>query len=138
MRDDALVRLALAVIAVGIADDAFVHPEPGTAAGDHVASGLIPIAVLALLAAAYPRLRSGLRAALLIVVGVLAALAGTLDGVRHVVIAQPSGDDVTATLAAFAGVWLFCLGVVTLLRSRRLDEPRRGVTPGALSSPWAG
>src|SRR6478609_9998252 len=60
MRDDVrLFRVGAAVIAIAVADDAFVHPEPGTSAGDHLASGLIPIAIAVLAALAYPRLRAG-------------------------------------------------------------------------------
>ena len=40
--DVAIVRAALAVVALAIADDAFVHPEPGVAAADHLVSGLVP------------------------------------------------------------------------------------------------
>ncbi len=53
-----MVRVVLAVIVAFVLDDAFVHPEPGTAAGDHLASGLVPAAILVCLAIAYPRLRA--------------------------------------------------------------------------------
>jgi len=49
-REDALARTALVVVALGVADDAFVHREPGTAIGDHLASGLVPAAVAVALA----------------------------------------------------------------------------------------
>jgi len=40
------VRLfRIATTAIAVADDAFGHPEPGTSAGHHLASGLIPIAI---------------------------------------------------------------------------------------------
>jgi hypothetical protein len=48
------------VIAAHVLDDSFVRPEPGTAGGDHVLSGLITLTVLVLAAVAYPRLRAGL------------------------------------------------------------------------------
>lgn len=40
-------RAALAVIVVAVVDDAFVLPEPGTSAGEHLASGLVPAAIAA-------------------------------------------------------------------------------------------
>ena len=47
-------RAALAVVALAVADDAFIHPEPGVAAGDHLASGLVPLALAALLIVVAP------------------------------------------------------------------------------------
>jgi hypothetical protein len=47
-------RATVAICAIAALDDAFVHPEPGTTAGDHLASGLAP-AGMALL---YPRMRA--------------------------------------------------------------------------------
>ncbi len=122
-RDVRLFQVCAAVIAIAVADDAFVHPEPGTTAGDHLASGLIPIAIVILAVLAYPRLGAGMRGCLALVFGTLALVAGIVDGIRHVVINTTSGDDVTAILAAFAGVVLFVLAAMTLWSSRRMDEP---------------
>ena len=58
LRDDVrLFQIGAAVIAIAVLDHAFVHPEPGTSAGDHLASGLIPTAITVLAALSYPRLR---------------------------------------------------------------------------------
>ena len=54
-------RLAMGAAGLWVLDDAFWHREPGTAVGDHLASGLVPVALAALLAVAYPRLRAGAR-----------------------------------------------------------------------------
>ena len=52
-RKEAVVaRAALAVVAVHVADD-LPPPQPGTAATDHLLSGLVPLAVLVLAAWAY-------------------------------------------------------------------------------------
>ena len=51
LSETALVRLGLCAVALHIVDDNFLQPEPGTSAADHLASGLVPIAVLAALAA---------------------------------------------------------------------------------------
>ena len=52
-------RMALALVALAVVDDAFVHPELGTAAADHLVSGGIPLAVAVAVALGYPRLRAG-------------------------------------------------------------------------------
>ena len=52
-----LFRLGIALIALHVLDDNFIQPEPGTSAGDHLVSGLLPLGLLALAAWAYPRLR---------------------------------------------------------------------------------
>src|SRR5688500_16954833 len=113
------VRVALGFVALAVADDAFVHPEQGTAAEDHVVSGILPLAIAGVLALVYPRLRAGARGAIAIVAGLLAATAGVADGYRHVVVDRMAGDDLTAMLAALAGAVLIGLGVHTLWSSRR-------------------
>jgi uncharacterized protein len=52
------------VVALHVADDSFVQPQPGTSANDHLVSGLLPLGVLGLAAVAFPRLRGGGRAAI--------------------------------------------------------------------------
>lgn len=59
-----LFVLAVAAIALFVLDDSFLQPDAGTSAGDHLASGLVPLVVLALAAWSAPRPRSGRRAAL--------------------------------------------------------------------------
>ena len=50
-----LFVLGVAAIALHVLDDSFLQPPPGTSAGDHLVSGLVPLAVLALAAWTYPR-----------------------------------------------------------------------------------
>ena len=52
----ATLRAALAVVALAIVDDAYVHPELGVKAGDKVVSGLVPLALITLLIATADRL----------------------------------------------------------------------------------
>jgi uncharacterized protein len=119
-------RATVAICAIAALDDAFVHPEPGTTAGDHLASGLAPAGVAIVLALLYPTMRAGLRSTVAIVCGVLALTAGVADGFRHVWLDRLTGDDLTAMLAGLSGAALVGLGVMTLWRTRRLDErPRR-------------
>jgi hypothetical protein len=122
-----LFRIAMAVVAIAVVDDAFVHREPGTSAGDHLLGAAVPVAVALGLVLAYPHLRAGLRGFAALTSGALAVTAGVADGVAHVVVDGVAGDDVTSVLAAAAGVALLALGARTLWRSRRLDEalPRR-------------
>jgi hypothetical protein len=117
----------MAVVALAIVDDWFVHPEPGSSAGDHLASRLVPLAIAAVLTLAYPWLRPGLRGTVAFVCGTLALTAGVADGFRHVAIDRLAGDDLTAMLAGAAGIALVVLGTLTPWRTRRLDErlPRR-------------
>ena len=61
-RERTIVVVCVAVLVVHVLDDNFMQPEPGTAAGDHLASGLIPVLLRGATAAAYPHLRAGVRA----------------------------------------------------------------------------
>ncbi len=115
--------VAVAVIAIHVVDDSFIQPEPGTSAGDHLVSGLVPLAALALAAIAYPRVRAGWRAVIALVTGLFGIVAG-LEGWRYTMLVGASGDDYTGLIALPAGVVLVVLGVVTLWRSRRTDGSR--------------
>ena len=123
-------------------DDNFLQPQPGTSPGDHLVSGLVPLALLGLAAWAYPRLRGGRRGALALVFGVLGIAAG-IEGFHYAREVGPSGDDFTGLLAIPAGLMLLGLGAVTLWRTRRTDgsllvalpAPRAARRRGRSSSP---
>ena len=123
-RETALFLTAAGVVGAHIADDNFLQPEPGTSAGDHLASGLIPIAVWAIFVAAYPRLRAGLRAITAMTLGALAVTVG-VPAVYHLLDGNAGGDDFTGLLAIVAGCSLLVLGPVTLWKARRTDASRR-------------
>jgi uncharacterized protein len=110
--------VAVGVIALHVADDSFLQPQPGTSAGDHLVSGLVPLAVLGLAAAVYPRLRGGARASIALLVGVFGIVAG-IEAVHYTRHVGPSGDDFTGLLSIPAGVALLGLGLVTLWTTRR-------------------
>ena len=118
-----VARAALALVAVHVADDNFVQPQPGTGAGDHLVSGLVPLAVLALVAFAYPRLRAGLRATLALLLGGFGVVTG-IEAVYYTSKGKISGDDFTGLLAIASGVLLVGIGIVTLWRTRRRDDSR--------------
>ncbi|HSK14552.1 MAG TPA: hypothetical protein VK915_00130 [Gaiellaceae bacterium] len=123
--DTGLVRLALGVVALHVADDNYLQPEPSPSPGDHLANGLVPIAVLALVAWLYPRLRAGLRAAAATTFGALGVAVG-VPGAYHLASGGASGDDFTGLLALAAGAALLLSGPVTLWRARRPGS--RGTT----------
>ena len=82
-------------------DDNFVQPQPGTSAGDHVFSGFIPLALLALAVWAYPRVRPGARATLALVLVIPAILSG-VEAIYYAGKGGLSGDDYTGLLAMAA------------------------------------
>ena len=119
-------RVALAVVALAVVDDAYVDPELGVTAGDHIVSGLVPLALIALLIGSANRLPNSLRGWFAIFAGALAIVGGATDGVRHIIVIGISGDDVTAVLAGLAGVVLVLFGAASLWRTRRRSGSRLG------------
>ena len=104
-----LVRAALGVTALHLVDDNFLQPQPGTSAGDHLLSGFMPLAILAIAAVAYRRLRAGARAVIAITLGSFGLVIGIESG-YYTAKVGPSGDDFTGLLAIPAGLVLIGLG----------------------------
>jgi uncharacterized protein len=123
MSSTRIFRAAVAVIGLHIADDSFIQPQPGTSAADHLASGLVPLALLAAAAFAYPRVRAGSQAMLALVLGVLGIGFGS-EAIRYWSDIGLSGDDYTGLLSIASGAVLVGLGFTTLWTSRRLDDRR--------------
>jgi hypothetical protein len=111
--------LGLAMIALHVADDNFLQPEPGTSIRAHPISGLVPLALLGLAAWAYPRLPGAGRGALALALGVL-GIAGGIEAVHYANTVGASGDDYTGLLSMPAGVLLLGVGASTLWRTRRV------------------
>jgi pimeloyl-ACP methyl ester carboxylesterase len=124
LTETTIVRLAMGLVALHIVDDNYLQPEPGTSAGDHLASGLVPVAILAGLAALYPRLRAGVRAWLSMTLGAL-ALFISAPGIYNISKGIGAGDDYTGALAIVAGVVLFAAGPMVLWRHRKGGTRRR-------------
>jgi hypothetical protein len=122
-REPKLFLVGIAVIALHVIDDNYISPLPGTSAGDHLVSGLLPLALLGLAAWTYPRLSGGRRGALALVFGVLGIAAG-IEAVDYTRKVGASGDDFTGLLTIPAGLLLLGLGVVTLWRTRRTEGNR--------------
>lgn len=139
-RGHMLFAATTSVLALHVVDDSFLQPNAGTSAGDHLAGGLVPVAVLLLAAAAYPRLRAGAQGALALVFGVF-GLVLSIEAVHYGREVGLSGDDYTGLLAIPAGLALIGFGAATLWRSRKRDDrlrwryPRRALlTVGALAA----
>jgi hypothetical protein len=107
-----------------VADDNFLQPNPGVAPGDHLVSGLVPIALLAAGAAAYLRVRAGARAVLAVVIGLVGLLVGVVEAGYYTYAVGPSGDDYTGFLAATGGLVLLGHAAVTLWSSRKPGPSR--------------
>jgi dienelactone hydrolase len=116
-----LARLALAVVSLHVIDDNFLQPNAGTSAGDHLVSGLVPLALLAVSGVFYPRLRAGARATIALLAGFFGVLAGT-EAVHYTREVGASGDDYTGLFSIPAGLLLIGIGGFTLWRSRRTDD----------------
>ena len=122
LRSDVRVaRLAIGVVALHVVDDNFLQPNPGTSAGDHLVSGLVPLALLVGAGVFYGRLRAGARAVTALLVGFFGVLGG-IEAVHYTREVGPSGDDYTGLLSLLAGLLLIGVGALTLWRSRRRDD----------------
>ncbi len=118
------VVLALGLIGLHIADDNYLQPAAGTLPADHLASGLIPLAILAAAAAVYPRLRAGARAAAAATLGAIGASIG-FPGSYQLLGGTASGDHYTGLVAVVAGLVLVAVAPVVLWKSRKTGGSRR-------------
>ena len=132
-----VARVALGVVALHIVDDSFLQPQPGTSAGDHLVSGLVPFAIVALAAWGYPRLRAGLRAVLALSFGIFGIVTGIEAG-YYSTKGGPTGDDFTGLLAIVAGIVLIVLASSRSGAPGRPAAVARGATSGESCSRSAG
>ena len=116
-----LFRGSTALIGLHVLDDNFLQPQPGTSIADHLVSGLVLLALLALAAWAYPLLRPGYRGLLALVMALPALLSG-VEAIHYGREVGLSGDDYTGLLAMGTAPLLLGLGAVTLWRSRRTGD----------------
>ncbi|HYP55196.1 MAG TPA: alpha/beta fold hydrolase [Solirubrobacterales bacterium] len=113
-------RAAVAFIALHVADDNFLQPNPGTSAADHLAGGLVPLGLLLGLALVYPRLKTVARGGVALVTGLFGVATG-LEGYHYLREVGASGDDHTGLVAAPAAAALLPLAAIVLWRGRRTD-----------------
>lgn len=121
---------ATAVAVVHAFDDAVINRQPGVPLGQHAWALLVTVAAAAAGAFVFRRNRPGVRAALALIFGVLAAVNGGLH-VIHIVRSSASGSDLTGVLAAAAGVAL--VGLAAYIPFRHRGEGNRG-----RARTWAG
>jgi uncharacterized protein len=121
--DVAVFGVALAVLFLHATVDSFVLPEPGTDAGDHALRGPVSLALVALSALVYPRLRDGGRAALAGAFGALAIVGASL-AVADARAGGARGEDWTGFMLAAVGPILIVLALVLLWRSRKHGRVR--------------
>ena len=131
---------ATAVLAVHVAVDSFIAPEPGTAPGDHVVGGAASLAVLTFAAVVTRGFPKGGRGALATVLGAL-ALEGAALAVADARAVGPRGEDWTGFLLCPIGVLLVASATTLLWRSRKAGRHRyvlrAGITVAAfLAAYW--
>jgi uncharacterized protein len=119
--ESGIVVLALAAVALHILADNYLQPRPGTSAGDHLTSGLVPLAILFGAGMAYPHLPSALRAATALTFGGLGLAIGFVGAFEG----TASGDRFTSLVAIAGGVVLLLSGTLKLWRERRRGGTRR-------------
>ena len=117
------VLICVAVVAAHVLDDNFVQPEPGTVAGEHLISGLIPVLLLAAVATVHPRMRPGLRAVNAMTLGALGVAIG-IPAVYYLGNGGLEGDHYSGILASGAGVLLLLTGPIILWSNRRSEGSR--------------
>jgi fermentation-respiration switch protein FrsA (DUF1100 family) len=122
VRGSTLALAGIVAIALHVLDDNYLQPQRGTSAADHVASGLVPLVLLLAFAAAYRHLIAGVRATILIPLGLFAIVAGVGEAGYYTIELGPSGDDYSGLLAIPAGLLLIAIGTSTLWTTRRTDD----------------
>jgi fermentation-respiration switch protein FrsA (DUF1100 family) len=134
-RDVLVFSGGMAIIALHVAVDSFIAPEPGTDAADHLLRGFVSLALLALAVIVYPRLAGGGRAALAGVFGAL-ALEGAILAIADARAVGARGEDWTGFLLAPLGFVLLGLTVTLLWHSRKPGRfrwlRRAGIAIGTL------
>ncbi len=103
-RRDLLLAAATAATALHVLDDATLHREPGTTIADHVTGAGATLAVLAVAAVVFPRLRAGAQATLALLLGLFAVTLGGLHVAEIALQGRVAGGDVTGLLALAAGI----------------------------------
>lgn len=131
---------AVAIMAAHASVDAFIAPEPGTTAGDHLLRGLASLGLLTVAASGYRCLADGGRAALAGAFGALAIVGASL-AIVDARAGGARGEDWTGFVLAAVGPGLIVLSLLLLWRSRkrgRLRVLRRGAVAlaSAIGAYW--
>jgi fermentation-respiration switch protein FrsA (DUF1100 family) len=123
-REQKLLAAAAAATALHVLDDATLHREPGTTVADHLIGAGALLAVLAVAAAVFPRLRAAPQGVLALLLGLLATTYGGLALAEVVLQERLSVGDVTGLLCLPAGLLALAVGARILWRGRRREGSR--------------
>jgi uncharacterized protein len=118
-RETRVLAAAAALTALHVLDDATLHREPGTTVSDYVIGAGALLAVLAVSAAVFSRLRAGAQALLALLLGAFATTLGALHLVETTNGTGSAWDTVSAAFTLAAGLAALAVGVRLLWRSRR-------------------
>jgi uncharacterized protein len=118
-RESYALAAAAVLTALHVLDDATLHREPGTTVSDYLTGAGTLLAVLAVSAAVFPRLRAGAQAVLALLLGGLAVTLGALHLVEAANGTGNAWDIVSGAVTLAAGVTALAIGIRALWRSRR-------------------
>lgn len=118
-RETRILAAAAALTALHVLDDATLHREPGTTVSDYLTGAGALLAVLAVPAAVFPRLRAGTRAILALLLGGLAVTLAALHLAEVAAGAGTAWDVVSALLTLGAGLTAVAIGIRVLWQGRR-------------------
>lgn len=109
---------AMTILALHVAVDSFIAPEPGTRPSDHLLRGSVSLAILIVAAVSYPRLPAGGRAAFAGAFGAL-AIEGAILAIADARAVGARGEDWTGFFLVPVGILLLGSAGVLLWRSRK-------------------
>ena len=123
-RETHVLAAVAALTALHVLDDATLHREPGTTVADHLTGAGALLAVLAVSAIVFPRLRAGGQAVLALLLGALATTYGVLHLVETKNGVSTAWETTSAIVLLVAGIAALAVGASALWRSRRRTETR--------------
>jgi hypothetical protein len=123
-REARVLAVALAITGLHVLDDATLHREPGTTVADNLTGAGALLAVLAVSAAVFPRLRAGAQAVLALLLGLLALVLGVLHLVEVAAGTGSAWDAVGGILTVGAALASLAVGTRVLWRTRRRSPGR--------------
>ena len=131
-REAAAFAVCALLIAAHMFDDAFLHPESGSSAGDNIVTGIVGVFVVLAVAVVYPRLSTAWRGGAALTLGLYALVTGLAIHVPHAVSRGFSGSDFTVVPTVLAGLLLIGIGVWQLARALPNLWWRLGLVPAGL------
>jgi dienelactone hydrolase len=122
-----LFDVAAAVLALHLVDDGFVNHEPGTNAGDHVRTTLIPLLLIGVAALVHRRALLSVRASIAFGLGVVTLIIGVAVHVAQAFMGPFGGDHWTGLLLVPAGGAFLAAAWLARRRAPRRSRKRRAL-----------